>query len=121
MSIRFSGINIHAKDPVESFEFYKGLGLTVKEEASDPDSKWYGATFSIGDATLWIWRDNSGETAENQGRMTVQIVINLDNIEQTYRDLKAKGYAVSEIETMFYGGREMNLTDPDGNRILFLD
>jgi len=29
MSIKFSGINIHSKDPVNSFEFYKGLGLTV--------------------------------------------------------------------------------------------
>ena len=43
MSIKFSGINIHSKDPVNSFEFYKGLGLTVSEEVSDSNNEWYGA------------------------------------------------------------------------------
>ena len=38
MQIHFSGINIHAKDPVKSFEFYKGMGLNVKEEA-EPESE----------------------------------------------------------------------------------
>ena len=121
MSIRFSGINIMAKDPVKSFEFYKGLGLNVKEEVENPNSEWYGATFDLGGADLWIWRDNSGDDAENTGRMTMQIVIGCADMDKTYADLKSKGYAITEPEKMFYGGREMNLIDLDGNKILFLD
>ena len=124
MAIKFSGINIHAKDPVKSFEFYKGLGLTVSEEVTDPNNEWYGASFDIGGATLWIWRDNSGNNTENIGRMTIQIVLGMGGLEdmrKSYREYKIKGYAVSEPEKQFYGGWEMNLTDPDGNKILFLD
>jgi len=124
MSIKFSGINIMAKDPVKSFEFYKGLGLPVSEEAS-PDDKYYGASFHIGDgAALWIWRDDGGNDTENTGRMTIQIVLGmggLENMQKNYQAYKAKGYAISEPEKQFYGGWEMQLTDPDGNKILFLD
>jgi len=120
MQIHFSGVNIHAKDPVKSFEFYKGLGLKAKEEV-EPENEWYGATFELGSgSTLWIWRDKSGD-AESAGRMTIQLVIGCDDMDKTYADLTAKGYAVTAPELMFYGGREMNLTDPDGNKILFLD
>ena len=124
MSIGFSGINIMAKDPVKSFEFYKGLGLSVSEEAA-PDDEYYGASFRIGDdAALWIWRDNETCDAENKGRMTIQIVLGtggLENMQKNYQEYKAKGYAFSEPEKQFYGGWEMNLTDPDGNKILFLN
>ena len=120
MQIHFSGINIHAKDPVKSFEFYKGMGLNVKEEA-EPESEWYGAGFDLGSGSvLWIWRDKSGDT-ESTGRMSIQLVIGCNDMDKTYTDLIAKGYAVTVPEMMFYGGREMNLTDPDGNKILFLD
>lgn len=120
MSIKFSGINIHSKDPVKSFEFYKGLGLTVKEEV-EANNEWYGASFDISGSTLWIWRDKNGDNTENNGRMTIQIVIGCEDINKSYSEFKEKGYAVSEVELMFYGGKEMNLVDPDGNKILFLD
>ena len=121
MAIKFSGINISAKDPVKSFEFYKGMGFTVSEEV-EPTNEYYGASFGLGnDTALWIWRDNDGNYTENSGRMTIQIVLSCDDIHKTYEELKAKGYDVSEVELMFYGGKEMNLTDPDGNKILFLD
>lgn len=121
MQVHFSGINVHAKDPVKSFAFYKGIGLKVKTTA-EPDNEWYGAEFDLGgDAVLWIWRDNSGSHAESTGRMILQLVIKCDDMDMTYAHLTEKGYAITAPETMFYGGREMNLTDPDGNKILFLD
>ena len=43
------------------------------------------------------------------------------DMDEDYAMLKEKGYAVSEPELMFYGGREMHLTDPDGNSILLLN
>jgi len=42
-------------------------------------------------------------------------------MDKKYEELKNKNYAITEPELMFYGGREMNLIDPDGNKILFLD
>jgi predicted enzyme related to lactoylglutathione lyase len=138
MNVRFSGINIHAKDPVKSFEFYKGLGFPVTEEA-EPDSVYYGASFDLGGSTLWIWRDGGGETAGNIKRVTdesktptdpetsvkskvlIEIVLSCPDMDITYTHLIAKGYTLTAPELMFYGGREMKLSDPDGNRILFLD
>ena len=121
MQIHFSGTNIHAKDPVKSFEFYKGIGLKVKTEV-DSEDEWYGAEFDLGcESVLWIWRDNSGDNTETTGRMTIQLVLKCDDMDKSYADLTAKGYAVTAPELMFYGGREMNMSDPDGNKILFLD
>jgi uncharacterized glyoxalase superfamily protein PhnB len=120
MAIKFSGVNIHAKDPVKAFDFYKGIGLTVKEEVA-ADSDWYGAVLDIDGADLWIWRDKSGGQTDTIGRMTIQIVIKCDDMDTVFKELRDKGYSITEPELMFYGGREMNLTDPDGNRILFLD
>ena len=121
MSIMFSGINIMAKDPVKSFEFYKGLGLPINEEAA-PDDEHYGASLRIGDnMSLWIWRDDDSNDVRSTGRTTIQIVLGLEDIDKSHAEFKKMGYAVSDVEQMFYGGREMNLIDPDGNHILFLD
>ena len=124
MAIKFSGINITSKDAYKAYEFYKGLGLTVKEIGDDPNSKWWNASFHINGSTLWILKDHSGENAENTGRATIQIVLGfdgLDDMQESYKKYKSMGYAVSEPEKQFYGGWEMNLIDLDGNMILFLD
>jgi len=119
MSIQFSGINILSKDAYKAYEFYKGLGFTVKEVDDDPNSEWWCATFDIGGLTLWIWKDHSGK--ENGKNTTMQIVVKCEDIQKSYEAFKAAGYAVSQPEKMFYGGWEMNLTDLDGNQILFLN
>ena len=120
MENRFTGINIYAKDPVSSFAFYNGLGLTVSEEV-EPENKWYGASFDLGSATLWIWRDNNDNATPPSGRKIIEIVLTCKDMDESYTALTADGYAVTAPEVMFYGGREMQLTDPDGNHILFLD
>jgi uncharacterized glyoxalase superfamily protein PhnB len=117
MAISFSGINIAAKDPVKSFEFYRGLGLAVKTEAA-ADDEWYGAELDIGGGTLWIWRDRDG--AQGSEKPPITIVLKASDMDGDYAALKSRGYAVGEPELMFYGGKEMSLTDPDGNQLLFL-
>ncbi|MFC2038208.1 VOC family protein [Chloroflexota bacterium] len=117
MGFTYLGVNIYAKDPVKSFQFYKGIGLTVENEGN-PDSDWFGALFKLLDyedaPTLWIWRDTENKAIKNN------IVMKCEDIDQTYQELKEKGYAVDPPEMQFYGGREMNLVDPDGNEVLFL-
>ena len=121
MSIKFAGINILSKDAYKAYEFYKGLGFTVTEVDDDPSSEWWCAQFDINGSTLWIWKDHSGNTIESDGRTKINFVVKCDDIHKSYEDFKAKGYSVSEPEKMFYGGWEMNLTDLDGNSILFLN
>ncbi|MEE8412931.1 MAG: VOC family protein [Dehalococcoidales bacterium] len=117
MGFTFSGINILTKDPGKSFEFYKGIGLTVEKEG-DPDSEWDTGIFKLLDIEnaplLWIWRNPENKDIKNT------IVMKCEDIDQTYEELKEKGYAVNPPEMQFYGGKEMNLVDPDGNEILFL-
>lgn len=118
MSITFGGINIMSKNPVASFEFYKGIGLVVLEEVA-PDNEWYGAMFQLTDdkngPLLWIWRHR-----ENDPMPQNFIVINCEDIEQTHVELLNKGYSVSVPVIQPYGGKEMTLIDPDSNIILFL-
>lgn len=118
MAITFTGINIHAKDPECSTAFYKGLGLLVKAEGK-PGDKWYCSEFDIGSSTLWVWRAQT-ETAERDNP-PITLVLGSSDIDGDYIALKENDYAVREPELMFYGGKEMHLTDPDGNHILILD
>ena len=47
-------------------------------------------------------------------------IFHCGDIDRTYERLKARGCAIEPPQTQFYGGREMTLTDPDGNVLLFL-
>ena len=126
MAITFSGINIYAKDPIKSYEFYKGIGFNVSEVDDMPNEgeapgEYWSATFD-NHATIWIWNDtNNDETPRYSRNELVVGCGGLDSMNSLYEDLKAKGYAISKPEQQFYGGWEMNLTDLDGNKILFLD
>ena len=118
MSINFSGFNIHAKDPFKSLEFYGGLGLSIEEEPDDNGE----AVLKWGEHTaLWIWHDESENNNVNKKRMTIEIVAHCADINKSYSELKNAGYDINESELMSYGGKEMYLFDPDGNKILFLD
>jgi len=126
MAISICGVNIYAKDPVKAYEFYKGIGFSVKEvddipANGEPIGEYWGATFE-NSATIWIWNDTSNDETPKQSRN--ELVINcggLDGMNELYKDLKIKGYDASKPEKQFYGGWEMHLTDLDGNKILFLD
>jgi len=123
MAMQFSGINIHAKDALKSYEFYKGLGFAVKEVGDNPADEWWCAEFHINGSSLWIWKLRP-ETTQSNDRAAVNLVVNcggIDSMKALYAEWKTAGYDISEPELQFYGGWEMNLTDPDGNRILFLD
>jgi predicted enzyme related to lactoylglutathione lyase len=113
MGISFSGINVYTKDPKKSFEFYKGIGFIVENEGN-LNTDWFGAIFKLDGLTLYIWKDTEDRVIKNN------IVIHCDDIHETYRELKAKGYAVTEPKLMFYGDYEMKLSDSDGNLLLFL-
>ena len=102
-----------------SFAFYKGIGLAVGEEV-EPDNPPCGASFRLSEDAdgpiLRIWRKQQGDALPRN-----LLVLGCDDIDKTYRDLHSAGYTVEPPVVASYGGKEMYLTDPDGNSILFLD
>jgi len=126
MSIKFSGINIFAKEPVKSYKFYKGLGLPVSEVDEIPTDgatlgEWWSASFDMDGKTLWIWNGTHGKNSPSRCNELVMGCEGLDEMNRMYEEYKAAGYEISKPELQFYGGWEMHLVDPDGNKILFLD
>ena len=63
---------------------------------------------------MYIQRNTDNRDRRNE------IVLHCDDIFETYKELKEKGYTVTDSVLMFYGDYEMKLTDPGGNEILFL-
>ena len=122
MNFKFSGVNISSTDPVKTFAFYKNLGFRVTEECA-PDDKWYGATLALTDESdepqIWVWRRQAGDS----GCVSNLLVFGTENDEQlhaVYEQFKEAGVACEPPARAVWGGLELMLTDPDGNRLLFL-
>jgi len=119
MNFRFSGININSEEPQKTFEFYKKLGFRITETA-EVDNEWYGATFALegekNEPQIWIWRRQEGDKPINN-----QFVFDTDNkLDELYEQFKEAGIDCKPPITAEWGGRELLLTDPDGNTLLFL-
>jgi catechol 2,3-dioxygenase-like lactoylglutathione lyase family enzyme len=120
MEFKFAGLNIYSKKPVETLAFYKKLGFRVLEEP-DSDNQWYGAMLALQDddnePVIWIWRlsEDAEITACNHFVFTTNGKLN-----ETYERIKSAGIACDPPFTAVWGGQELNLTDPDGNQLLFL-
>lgn len=100
--------------------FYKKLGFRVLEESA-PDNQWYGAMLALQDddnePVIWIWR--SPEDAETTVCNHFVFTTN-GKLKETYESIKSAGITCDPPFTAVWGGQELNLTDPDGNQLLFL-
>jgi len=52
--------------------------------------------------------------------VAVTFVFLCDNIDKTYHELKEKGVILDPPITAVWGGKEINVKDPDDNNILLL-
>ena len=119
MNFRFDGININSQNPHEVFEFYKKLGFRVLETA-DPESKWYGAALALQEDVdapkIWIWNIQEGDAP-----IVNQFVFDTgDRLDELYEQFMQKGISCKPPHTAEWGGKELILTDPAGNTLLFL-
>lgn len=48
------------------------------------------------------------------------LVFDCDDLDKTYEELLTKGLNIDPPRTAVWGGRELYVTDPDGNTILLL-
>ncbi len=117
MLIKFGGMNISSKNPLEMVRFYnKTLGIPVLgDDPSDVDGSEIG--FDITQPHIWIW-DESKWGKANTG--TVTFVFECDDHDKTYHELKEKGVELEPPKVAVWGGKELYVHDPDGNTILIL-
>lgn len=108
-------VNISSKDPKALAEFYRTIGAPVFVENDCYDG------WNIGDpekgGSVCCWDEN------RWGKSTagfVTIVLNSDDVQTTYEELKAKGLDIDPPKTAEWGGRELTFKDPDGNTVLVL-
>jgi len=107
---------IAVSDLEQSLAFYTALGFTKQDDGiiDDKGSQW--CSLSMGDAALWLIRQDIVEdldTDEEKGN-GVNIYLSVDDVDATYEKLKPEATIVKEIETLWYGLRQFSVVDPDG-------
>lgn len=117
MITKFHGINISSPNPEQLVNFYnRTLGIPIQQK--DPNS-YDGAElgFIAGAPVITIW----DETRWGKSSLgAVNLVFVCDDLDKTYQEFKAKGLSIQPPITAVWGGKELPLNDPDGNKVLLL-
>ena len=99
-----------------SREFYTMLGFVQNDEGilDDKGQQWY--SLAMGDAALWIIREDviEGFDPAAQRGPGVHLFLSVDDVDALYEKMQGKANITKEIETQWYGLREFKLEDPDG-------
>lgn len=100
-----------------SFFNNEKLGISIQFEGYGNSD---GARLGFGkqEPGIIIWDENKWGSL-NSG--TVSFAFFCDSLDATYRELKAKGVELDPPFTAVWGGREINVKDPDGNNIILLE
>ena len=117
MLTRFLGINVSSKDPERLARFYNEvLGVPILQPGhSGYDGVQLG--FVKDAPSIFIWDENRwGKATEKP-----HLVFGCDNVEKTFAELKQRGVKLDPPITASWGGKELFVTDPDGNVTLLLE
>ncbi len=116
MITNYKCVNISSVNPKALVEFYNlVLGIPILEHDENYDGVSLG--FKNDSPVITIWDENNwGKSSEGK----VNFVFECDDLESTYEDLKAKGVNLEPPKTAVWGGKELQLLDLDGNKILLL-
>ncbi len=119
MSYKLYAVRIFTYDWPRAVAFYRdilGMELVYENDAIG----W--AQFKVGDSHIGIERCDPAddETKEMVGRF-VGVSLEVDNINQSYAHLLAKGVEFTgKPERQVWGGTLAHLIDPDGNIVTLL-
>lgn len=111
----FKCVNISSKDPKALADFYRAIGAPVFIEDDNYDG-WYIGNPEQG-GTVCVWNEN------NWGKSTagfVTVVLETDDVQKTYAEIKSKGIVIDPPRTADWGGQELVFNDPDGNVVMLL-
>ena len=115
MEIKFKCVNITSKNPKELADFYRKIGFPVYVDDNDYDGWFLGRPHD--DGGVCVWDENRwGRATEG----TLTIVLDVNDLNVTYEELKKKGLDIDPPRTTDWGGTELVMTDPDGNKIIIL-
>ena len=104
------------KDLEQTFQFYKKLGLAaeIKDDA---------CRVKLGDFTL-AFMDESKAGISNEANQTpkgigIYTYIEVADVDEYYKAIKADGVSGTEPKTWPWGKREFVVKDPDGYKLVF--
>lgn len=114
---------LNVRDGKTSIAFYtEALGFSVINEfADEADMHW--ATLENGTIKLMINQRLESASPGRIERETFQGVVfycEVESVHRFHRDMRARGYPVTEPEPMPYGVDECYLRDPDGYELAFI-
>lgn len=114
MILKLECVNLSSKDPAALAAFYQKLGAPVQVVSGYEDGWHLGGS----DGYVCVWDEN------RWGRSTagvVTVVFRVDSLQNTYAELAARGVTLDPPHRTDWGGEELNLEDPDGNHVIFLE
>lgn len=112
MNIKTVNITFHVSDFLEAVSFYENiLGLQKK-------SQWHNyAVFDL--CGIMLGLESGGERAVKKG--VPDIYLQVDNVDEVYRDLKSKGVRfLTGLKDQSWGARTAKFVDPDGNMFILV-
>ena len=115
--MRVSGINLSSRAPKKLAEFYKKIDVDIFVDGENYDGWNLGEKENQDRINIWIWDENKWGKS-NEGYVT--LVLDSENVQEAYERLKV---IIADIEPPIkaaWGGMELKITDPDGNKILIL-
>jgi uncharacterized glyoxalase superfamily protein PhnB len=106
------------KDTVATAKFYRQLGFTILEETKDKVATQLGDFYiDFHDETRVVFKGELGKEPKGLGIWTY---INVDDVDETYKQLIEKGLKPSSAPKDWpWGNREFAIKDPDGYKWVF--
>jgi len=104
---KIENITVPVKDLKKAVDFYENaVGLQKSKEWSNY------ATFDVGGMIFGL---------DPAPRAELQIYMTVDDVDQIYNALKAKGVKfLTEPKDQYWGGRTAMFIDPDGNKFILV-
>jgi predicted enzyme related to lactoylglutathione lyase len=106
-------------DQDRALDFYTNvLGLELRVENPTPDGPRFLTVGVEGqDFMLVLWPGTPGQAQAVQGQPPPSVTIEVDDIRETYAELKSRGAEFVTDVLEFPWGYVAQLTDPDGNKL----
>ncbi|MGI6173778.1 MAG: VOC family protein [Christensenellales bacterium] len=115
IALKFHCVNISSKGPKALAVFYRAIGAPVFVENDRYDDWKIGDPKKGGSVCIW---DENRWGKSTAGHIT--IVLNADDVQSTYEEIKSRGIETDPPKTADWGGKELVLRDPDGNIVMIL-
>lgn len=122
MSLKsIAGIGCYVKNLAKTTKFYEDLGFKFKEQTGDHATaylNWFWLSFyPIDKETKPKFKEEANLPNKGAG---LYINVNVDNIDEFYQSLLAKGLKPSsEPRDWPWGNREFVIRDPDSYKLVF--